>query len=75
MSLRKRLVDSPTVNRVVAAFFGGWLRLVWLTSKRERDGWEAVADLVDRHGAVIIVCWHQRIMLTPWMFDLERYRC
>jgi lysophospholipid acyltransferase (LPLAT)-like uncharacterized protein len=75
MSLHKRIAASPTVNRVVAALFGGWLRLVWLTSKRERDGWEAVAELVDRHGAVILVCWHQRIMMTPWIFDLSHARC
>ena len=74
MSLRKRLASSPVVNRAVAALFGGWLRFVWTTSRREADGWDHVARLVDRHGAVIIVCWHQRIMLTPWMFDLKRYR-
>ncbi|NKX43285.1 lysophospholipid acyltransferase family protein [Roseicyclus persicicus] len=74
MSLRKRLASSPAVNRAVAALFGGWLRLVWATSRREADGWDHVARLVDRHGAVIIVCWHQRILLTPWMFDLSRYR-
>ena len=42
---------------------------------RDRQLPPRVAELVERHGAVIIVCWHQRIMLTPWMFDLGRYRC
>ena len=75
MSLRKRIAESPAVNRAVAGMFRGWLRLVWATSRREADGWAAVADLVDRHGAVILVCWHQRIMMTPWIFDLSHAPC
>ena len=63
------------MNRAVAALFSLWLRLVWLTSRRECEGWEDVARLIDAHGTVIIVCWHQRIMLTPWMFDLQRAPC
>ena len=75
MSFGGRIAKTPAVNRVVAALFKAWLRLAWATSRREQDGWDRVAELVERHGAVIIVCWHQRIMLTPWMFDLKRYRC
>lgn len=75
MSLRKRIASSPLANRAGAALFGAWLRFVWMTSRRDADGWDAAARLVDRHGAVIIVCWHQRIMLTPWMFDLSKAPC
>ena len=75
MNLGGRMARSPVVNRIVAGLFGAWLRLVWATSRRDADGWEGVVQLLERHGAVIIVCWHQRIMLTPWMFDLGRYRC
>lgn len=75
MSMAKRIASSPGVNRAVAALFGVWLRLVWATSRREAHGWDKVAQLIERHGAVIIVCWHQRIMLTPWMFDLSRAPC
>jgi lysophospholipid acyltransferase (LPLAT)-like uncharacterized protein len=75
MSLRKRIASSPAVNRMGAALFKAWLRLVWASSRREADGWEAVSRLVEAHGAVIIVCWHQRIMMTPWMFDLAQARC
>jgi lysophospholipid acyltransferase (LPLAT)-like uncharacterized protein len=75
MSLRKRIASSPVANRAAAALFGAWLRFVWVTSRRDAEGWDAVARLVDRHGAVIIVCWHQRIMLTPWIFDLRHAPC
>jgi hypothetical protein len=75
MSLRKRIASSPAFNRVFAALFGTWLRFVHATSRRETEGWDEVARLVDTHGAVIIVCWHQRIMMTPWIFDLRHAPC
>ena len=75
VSLRKRLASSPAANRMIAAGFRAWLRFVRATSRCEADGWPAVVRLIERHGAVIIVCWHQRIMLTPWMFDLSVAPC
>jgi len=75
MSLRKRIASSAAANRALAGLFRAWLRMVWATSRRELDGWPEVAELVRQHGAVIIVCWHQRIMLTPWMFDLDQAPC
>lgn len=75
MSMAGRIASNRGVNKVVASIFGLWLRFAWLTSRRDADGWDDVARLIDRHGAVIIVCWHQRIMLTPWMFDLKHAPC
>jgi len=75
MTLRRRLAASPVLNRAVAGLFRLWLRAVHATARREADGWEAVSRLITEHGAVIIVCWHQRIMMTPWMFDLAQARC
>jgi len=75
MSLRRRFASSPAVNRAVAALFRLWLRAVNATSRRELDGWHEVSRLIEDHGAVIIVCWHQRIMMTPWMFDLSQAPC
>jgi lysophospholipid acyltransferase (LPLAT)-like uncharacterized protein len=73
--MAKRIASSRSVNKAVATIFGLWLRLAWATSRRDADGWDDVARLIETHGAIIIVCWHQRIMLTPWMFDLRRARC
>jgi len=75
MTLRRRIASSPAVNRATAALFRFWLQAAYATSRRDADGWETVARLIERHGAVIIVCWHQRIMLTPWMFDLAQAPC
>jgi len=75
MTLRQRIASSPALNRATAALLGLWLRAVYASSRRDAEGWDRVAQLIDTHGAVIIVCWHQRIMLTPWMFDLAQAPC
>ncbi len=74
-TLRKRIANSAFANRAVAAVFGAWARLVRITSRREEEGWTQVETALATHGAVIIVCWHQRLMMTPFMFDLSKYRC
>jgi len=75
MNLRKRIVSSAALNRAAAALLRLSLKIAYHTSRRDAEGWDAVARLIDQHGAVIIVCWHQRIMLTPWMFDLAQAPC
>ncbi|PWK57352.1 lysophospholipid acyltransferase family protein [Roseicyclus mahoneyensis] len=75
MTLRQRIASSATVNRATAWLFRLWLTAVYHSSRREADGWDTVARLIEIHGAVIIVCWHQRIMMTPWMFDLAQAPC
>lgn len=73
--LRKRLADSPRLNAAVAGAFAGWIRWVRRSSVVSEDGWPEVADALREHGAVIIVCWHQRLMMTPYMFDLSAAPC
>ena len=75
MNLRQRLASSVALNRAAAALLQLALKTAYHTSRREADGWDAGARLIEQHGAVIIVCWHQRIMLTPWMFDLTQAPC
>lgn len=74
-SFRKRLANSTRANRALAALFGAWARMVRATARLEEDGWSQVEAALAAHGAVIIVCWHQRLMMTPFMFDLSKYRC
>lgn len=74
-TLRQRVASSPMLNRAAAGLFRLWLNAVHRTSRPVADGWEEVSRLIEEHGAVIIVCWHQRIMLTPWMFDLSQAPC
>ena len=69
MSLRPKIADSPRVNRAVAGLFSGWVRLAYATSRWERDGFEAM-DEVLRSGEPVIFCvWHQRLLMAPYMFD------
>jgi lysophospholipid acyltransferase (LPLAT)-like uncharacterized protein len=74
-NLRQRIASSQAGNRMVAGLFRAWMMLVWHSSRRHQDGWDHVERLLEKHGAIIIVTWHQRLMLTPWMFDLPRAPC
>jgi lysophospholipid acyltransferase (LPLAT)-like uncharacterized protein len=51
------------------------LRAIKASSRVEEDGWDAVAQAIRDHGGVIIVCWHQRLMMTPYMFRFGQARC
>ena len=73
--LRTSLANSSRVNRAVAGLFAKWSGLVRATSHVEEDGWDKAAAALEEHGAIIIVCWHQRLMMTPYMFDLEKAPC
>lgn len=74
-NFRKRIANSTRANRWLAALFGAWTRMVRATARLEEEGWSQVEAALATHGAVIIVCWHQRLMMTPFMFDLSKYRC
>ena len=73
--MRKRILNHPVTLGFGAALFSGWMRLVKASSRVEEDGWRAVAQAIDDHGGVIIVCWHQRLMMTPYMFRFGQARC
>ncbi len=67
---RKRLADDPRLVSAVAGLISIWVRLVHRTSRIDSEGWEAVARLVEIHGAVIVVIWHQRLLMGHYGFDL-----
>lgn len=72
MSLRKRILDHPFTIGAVAMVFVGYLRLVYWTSRIERVGEDRLWQAVDRSGAVILLSWHQRLMMSPWSIDPAR---
>ncbi|MGV6888600.1 lysophospholipid acyltransferase family protein [Rhodophyticola sp. SM2404] len=74
-NLRTSIANSDRMNQIVAGLFAKWSGFVRATSHVEEDGWDAVAAALEAHGAIIIVCWHQRLMMTPYMFDLEKAPC
>ncbi|MCB1340864.1 MAG: DUF374 domain-containing protein [Pseudooceanicola sp.] len=69
MSLRRRLADSRRLNRWVEGLIAGYLRFAFATSRWERTGFEAMEAELAKGEPVIFCVWHQRLILSPWMFD------
>lgn len=69
MSLRKKIADSPRVNRAVEGMLAGYVRFAHATSRWEMTGFEAMNDELRRGEPVIFTVWHQRLVMAPFMFD------
>lgn len=64
MSLIRRILKSEMLEAVVASGFAAYLRAAFATTRWQYSGVAALTDDLERHGAVIVVCWHQRIMFS-----------
>ena len=71
MSLRKRIADSEAVNNWVARRIAGYLRWVYRSSDWQRDGYGPLEDALQAKDPVIVVLWHQRLMLSPFFFPMD----
>ncbi|KIC08704.1 hypothetical protein RA19_18770 [Leisingera sp. ANG-M1] len=69
MSLRKRIADSPRVNRAIEGLFAAYVRFAFRTSRWTRSGFEEMDACVRRGEPVIFVLWHQRLIMAPYLFD------
>lgn len=69
MSLRRKIIDSERYARTITGIFAGYLRFAYRTSKWQRLGFEPMDEAVKSGDPVIMVLWHQRLMMTPYIFD------
>ena len=69
MSLRKKIADSPRVNRMVEALFASYVSFAYRSSRWQRSGFEEMDAAVARGEPVIFVLWHQRLIMAPYLFD------
>lgn len=69
MSLRKKIADSPRFNRMIEAFFAGYVAFAYRTSRWQRSGFAEMDAAVARGEPVIFVLWHQRLIMAPYLFD------
>ena len=72
MSLRRKIANSPAVNRFVEGRFAAYIRFAYRTSKWQRTGFEALDEAVESGEPVIIALWHQRLMMSPYLFDTSK---
>jgi len=74
MSLKKRIANSAWLNRRVVGLCAAYLRLCHATIRWDRQGFEDLREALSGGAPVIMLLWHERIALTPWMFDFEAGR-
>lgn len=71
MSLRKKLADSPRVQSFVAGFVERYVRRAYRKSHWQRIGFEPMEELLATGEPVIVVLWHQRLMMSPYLFPTD----
>lgn len=55
----------------MANLFARYIRFAHRTSTWERVGYEPLEELVIAGEPVIVVLWHQRLLMSPYFFPLE----
>lgn len=68
-NLRKRIADSAWFNRSVERFLAGWIRVAYRHSTWDRIGFEPMDEALRADQPVIVALWHQRLMMSPYLFD------
>lgn len=69
----KRLANSRAVNRLVAKLLANYVRLVWYTTRWQSEGFDEMRAALAQ-GPIIVVLWHQRLLMAPYLFDLKAGR-
>ncbi|AML50961.1 lysophospholipid acyltransferase family protein [Falsihalocynthiibacter arcticus] len=72
-SLGKKIANSRVFNRIVAKVLANYVRFVWLTTRWESEGFEDMRAAL-KNGPIIVVLWHQRLLMAPYLFDLKAGR-
>jgi lysophospholipid acyltransferase (LPLAT)-like uncharacterized protein len=73
MTLRKRIANSPAVNNAVARVMAGYIRLVKATSRWDYHGFDVMEQALSEQDAIICALWHDRLTLSPYLFDTNRH--
>lgn len=68
MSLRKKFADSPRVQGFFARLIEMLVRRAYRKSRWQRIGFEAMEATLREGDPVIVVLWHQRLMMSPYLF-------
>lgn len=71
MSLRRKIADNPRINRAAETALAGWIGGVWRSSTWQRAGFEPMQQALRAGDPVIVVLWHQRLLMAPYLFDRD----
>lgn len=69
-TLRRRIADSPRLNAGVARSLARHIGWCHRTCDWESEGLDEMMQAVRSGGPIIFVVWHQRLLMTPFLFDI-----
>lgn len=69
VSLRRKIADSAWFNSGVEGLFAAYIRFAYRTSRWQRSGFEPMDAALRDGKPVIVALWHQRLMMSPYLFD------
>lgn len=74
LSLRRKIADSNAFNNAVEGLITGYVKFCYRTSRWTRSGFGPMEELVESGEPVIMVLWHQRLVMSPYLFDSSKGR-
>jgi lysophospholipid acyltransferase (LPLAT)-like uncharacterized protein len=69
VSLRRKIANSEWFNRRVEGLFAAYIRFAYRSSAWQRCGFAAMDAALRDNEPVIVALWHQRLMMSPYLFD------
>lgn len=72
-SFGKKIANSRVVTRIVTKILANYVRLVWVTTRWQSEGFDEMRAAL-KEGPIIVVLWHQRLLMAPYLFDLSAGR-
>lgn len=69
VSLRRKIADSGWFNATIEGLFASYIRFAHRTSRWQRSGFESMDEALRNGEPVIVALWHQRLMMSPYLFD------
>ena len=69
--IKKSLAGNKLANRIVASFLTLYIRFCHTTTRWHKEGVEELSQVVASGQPAILVMWHERLLMSPYMFDTK----
>ena len=69
MRLRRKLANSAFLNEAAATVLYLYIRFCHVSTKWEISGFEEMDELLLQNQPIILVIWHERLIMSPYMFN------
>lgn len=67
--LKRKILRNKRLNRFVANILTLYVRLCYKTTRWDKEGLDEMSRVVASGQPVILVIWHERLLMGPLMFD------